>query len=99
LPPAPPLFPYTTLFRSGQPGSLMANRSWQKFMELLGGAIFLNDPQLLLYFIPIYQTRPIGKHFLYFGPATMGSHALRASKYQPRSEEHTSELQSRENLV
>src|SRR5207302_10136867 len=63
LPPASPLFPYTTLFRS------------------LAG-------------------RELSRHLRELGVGGRGPPALtKADRSRRRSEEHTSELQSRENLV
>src|SRR5690606_40547090 len=80
-PPGPPLFPYTTLFRSGQVGgdgqrvvvggaATELARSFQRPVDraLAGGLI----------------VEVLGEH---------------VEGFRDRSEEHTSELQSRENLV
>src|SRR5690606_40032325 len=77
LPPAPPLFPYTTLFRSvlGHP--------------CLPQAPAAGDPSFATALVPDAS----GARSAALGlPRT---HLPR----EPRSEEHTSELQSRENLV
>src|SRR5690606_42099081 len=72
-PPSPPLFPYTTLFRSHTPVCDLRRRSQRHEILQRGG-------------------RP---------PAQRGPSGHRSGRAQEalRSEEHTSELQSRENLV
>src|SRR5207302_11099280 len=97
--PTPPLFPYTTLFRSGRApayGSLQA-------INFVKPDLFQDEA----------PTLARDDHFSAFHKAIAGTHlcgdnhlALRADtaaisfRHQPvsRSEEHTSELQSRENL-
>src|SRR5690606_41933005 len=86
-PPRPPLFPYTTLFRSGA--------GYLAFMFTMAGSRFIADWFTTRFgFRRILQASGlltcvgllIAIIFPYPVPAT-------------RSEEHTSELQSRENLV
>src|SRR5262249_61403048 len=64
-PPSSPLFPYTTLFRSGRPAALVATAAGE----------------------PLYSS--------------LGFRAVSEAAWyrKPRSEEHTSELQSLTNLV
>src|SRR5690606_39768757 len=86
LPPKPPLFPYTTLFRS--------------------------EGAKLPPFPPLFSVNPTANTFRKALKPTKISNAqvlsLKPEKrvsfnkslgFSPRSEEHTSELQSRENLV
>src|SRR5690606_40114108 len=89
-PPATLLFPYTTLFRSENavlPRGVTReefDRAIEKFRALLGDENVLVEPERLL---------PYNKIMLSVENA---AHAPSAAL---RSEEHTSELQSRENLV
>src|SRR5690606_42063161 len=83
------LFPYTTLFRSGVVGVGADTAQRRAAGELLAGAVGAGDHD------------PVG-----VGPGSVGRIAgLRGGGVGegrdglPRSEEHTSELQSRENLV
>src|SRR5690606_41714670 len=90
-PPRSTLFPYTTLFRS----KLIADRPWGSVDVGIG--VFLTAQPL----------GPTAKELVFLGKAriTEVNHlALHASLDRAvlgsfRSEEHTSELQSRENLV
>src|SRR5690606_41889570 len=91
--PSSPLFPYTTLFRSGQAGSL------QQFHRVpqaarRGGAFGLPlltlPASLVAVFCDVGQVQEI---------AERTRHGIGFAVGQARSEEHTSELQSRENLV
>src|SRR5207302_10656274 len=91
-PPITTLFPYTTLFRSGQVGAIVlhahpvTNRARVVDREGEGG----QAP----------RHRPIGHRVrgagLLHHPA---AGAIAVIELHVRSEEHTSELQSRENLV
>src|SRR5690606_41690517 len=95
--PRSPLFPYTTLFRSG---FLFFQFLLEQFaIARLGGERFLLAAQEV-----VVVARPAGEfraiqlddargELLQEG-AVMGD-----EQYAARSEEHTSELQSRENLV
>src|SRR5699024_11447854 len=99
LPPPPPLFPYTTLFRSGQfkktkvlgicpnGGTTVLNTSTGEITTqktvIAAGAFSAQLTEQLGDKIPLQQER--GYH-------------LTLSEYA-RSEEHTSELQSRFDLV
>src|SRR5690606_39294312 len=85
-PPTSPLFPYTTLFRSHP-----AHQIHQFFK---GGEIHPHIPvdrqaQEVFHGLPGQRVSPVGVSHV---------NTLRAKTGQ-RSEEHTSELQSRENLV
>src|SRR5690606_41047799 len=82
-PPSSPLFPYTTLFRSQE-------RFGERYLPF-------QDPDGL--WINLIETKNPDKRTgwetreIHAGVALMGFHTV------TRSEEHTSELQSRENLV
>src|SRR5690606_41279926 len=95
--PGPPLFPYTTLFRSWRDSQL----GWSALRYHLrdrqeSGGINLEDGLM-------YQLA----HAAFYSPLLYGLaiwamfKALRVGRRDadPRSEEHTSELQSRENFV
>src|SRR5690606_40872774 len=94
LPHRPPLFPYTTLFRSPEPASLPA-RSFSPLcvrLTALPPSRSLTDFQISVSVNPrshrlISQSRPRHRN------------PLPSKAHSSRSEEHTSELQSRENLV
>src|SRR5690242_21492832 len=93
-PPGPPLFPYTTLFRSSilAPGQEVISTD-QSFDGTRGTAV---DP------IELHAARriaqgdlpPVRRHDEFVGPAR-----VRDGARSVRSEEHTSELQSHVNLV
>src|SRR5256885_13107189 len=90
-PPRSTLFPYTTLFRSangnGPPDAFeVALLHATKFTPLVAPATGLTDTDA---FLNIQQTGEV-----YFGPSVTVTGAS-----TPRSEEHTSELQSPCNLV
>src|SRR5690606_41673756 len=98
LPPPPPLFPYTTLFRSNSyfPPQAYARHgkaiATARAGNVIGGGDWSEDrlvPDLIRSFVA-------GQPARIRNPAAIRpwQHVL-----QPRSEEHTSELQSRENLV
>src|SRR5690606_40623508 len=97
LPPvSSPLFPYTTLFRS-----LYRIRSFLLFVFLEGIAIWFivsfNSPQGAVFF---NSSNQISGRFLTLRDNVMEYFYLSsANDALARSEEHTSELQSRENLV
>src|SRR5690606_40701674 len=79
-PPPPPLFPYTTLFRSQQSGGVLdflASHASHRFV----------DQQ---------HPRVLHQQHADFQPLLL---AMGQGACVLRSEEHTSELQSRENLV
>src|SRR5436309_10938280 len=91
LPPRPPLFPYTTLFRSVaavpapvQPVEQVAAPESQPEMAAVVAAAPEAVPEALV-----------------TGNAASGIQGVSVLPRtgEPRSEEHTSELQSRENLV
>src|SRR3712207_8500013 len=82
-PPRSTLFPYTTLFRS--------------FLEGLSGSFF--RPLVLSYGLAVLVSMAVA---LTLTPALcllMLSRGKLVSRESPRSEEHTSELQSRQYLV
>src|SRR5690606_41550782 len=86
-PPRPTLFPYTTLFRSHHAGLEAVARPLAAFHVLAGAEVGQllagHEHELLL----VAQLASQFRHLLH-QPAEIA-----------RSEEHTSELQSRENLV
>src|SRR2546430_8550046 len=97
-PPRSTLFPYTTLFRS--PGS------WTSLAEIAGARVGGDhnddgvgraDPKGL----PVGRGRMGGQHPLRGHDGGPGRPPYEHSRLlrQPRSEEHTSELQSQSNLV
>src|SRR5690606_41816425 len=88
LPPRSTLFPYTTLFRSAQP---LAHHPEEVVVTgSSGSALILNGH--------LWHS---GTRNLSGGQRRAVQAAIRAKKTEmsARSEEHTSELQSRENLV
>src|SRR5690606_39676863 len=86
-PPAPPLFPYATLFRSpARPGRLRAGRR--------GTPDRPPEPRTPPHLRRPLRLRPVPGT----GDDRLGQGPL-PRDVRGRSEEHTSELQSRENLV
>src|SRR3712207_9278179 len=95
-PPRSTLFPYTTLFRSSAPTRLSLNR----FVEL-----FVQDA----FWLPNRSMRSLSARMSYVDKdeaprlsvvnPPVPSHWKAASASSSRSEEHTSELQSRQYLV
>src|SRR5690606_41901378 len=94
-PPTPPLFPYTTLFRSCfkllTGAHLLGKQHLPELPDIqLGDRTVLSEllnGDVILMFADILADRlPVGRQVSRFGELL-------------RSEEHTSELQSRENLV
>src|SRR5207302_11106072 len=83
-PPAPPLFPYTTLFRSAAP---IVVSSSPNAGSIGSGPTF-----------PAYRNSPACSHGSPISCSVTPSKRVPPSRNR-RSEEHTSELQSRENLV
>src|SRR5690349_22422769 len=80
-PPKSTLFPYTTLFRSGQPSQAHQFRRVQEY-ELQG-----------------YPFRCIRPHQSPLGEGGLERPRREVARVVLRSEEHTSELQSRRDLV
>src|SRR5690606_40894119 len=80
------LFPYTTLFRSRRPGGRPSRRR-------AGGAPS-RGARALRVKPPLRRCRPLRA-----APRCGGTPRYTRARDFPRSEEHTSELQSRENLV
>src|SRR3712207_7526885 len=84
-PPRSTLFPYTTLFRSWGLG-------WVPLVAIVGGAVAVLRSHrrrgVLLVAFPLVLFLFLGAQARYFG-----------RRFLPRSEEHTSELQSRQYLV
>src|SRR5690606_41874989 len=96
-PPGPTLFPYTTLFRSGQP------IEEGRYAGCIFGAVVVTSDCLAFFVQPQavrideIQYRLAGSQILHEEGADIAHH--RTAGRERRSEEHTSELQSRENLV
>src|SRR5690606_41561770 len=88
-PPTSPLFPYTTLFRS----DLLAARGQEDHRHLAEGS----DPPAHLEAADVRQAHVQHQHVHAAGAHPL--HRLLPEQAVLRSEEHTSELQSRENLV
>src|SRR5436309_10581517 len=89
-PPRSTLFPYTTLFRSpNHPAASMGARGGQRRKRLgrFSGGFHAHQPQ--------HEAAPVERLGDLFQRPPLGA----AGKRGKRSEEHTSELQSRENLV
>src|SRR5690606_42022069 len=84
-PPTPPPLPYPTLFRSGR-------------VALSRSAAARMSSCTLVMMRSSVAVRP-AEHALPAGSAAPSHEARRADQNVRRSEEHTSELQSRENLV
>src|SRR5690606_40638416 len=83
-PPSPTLFPYTTLFRS-----VLNSGSSRHDMDSLARRYLGYDT------IKYEQVAGKGAKQILFSQVALDD----ATRYAARSEEHTSELQSRENLV
>src|SRR2546430_13643557 len=94
-PPRPPLFPYTTLFRSR--GSLEDQLTWRPVEETAPPQF---QPRLAA---PSYPepalTPPKVSFFNGIGGFAHGGREYVCTLGEGRSEEHTSELQSQSNLV
>src|SRR5690606_40824218 len=97
-PPRSTLFPYTTLFRSWLSARWFG---WILVRKQRYHLFYLGDPQQIS---PTAQTCPLNHNrdqthdlcaVLTFPPIILQPNVA----YRTRSEEHTSELQSRENLV
>src|SRR5690606_42130286 len=86
-PPTPTLFPYTTLFRSSSAVSL-PEVPLLGVLPGTGGLTRLTD-----------KRKVRRDHADIFCTLVEGVRAQRAKEWRLRSEEHTSELQSRENRV
>src|SRR5207253_11108418 len=93
-PPCFTLFPYTTLFRSVY-GQIKSNSFLnEQIRKLIGHAIVLHLlSENFIYFFQTYSTVSCECKY------SLGSGNLADSEYTARSEEHTSELQSRGHLV
>src|SRR3712207_7369699 len=119
-PPRSTLFPYTTLFRSLQPGPLLFEDSPGLVWALIA-SLYIGNVMLLILNLPLIRIwvklLEIPRPLLYSGIlvfATLGVYSLSNSAVdllvmcaigilgffmRRRSEEHTSELQSRQYLV
>src|SRR5690606_40667552 len=89
-PPRSTLFPYTTLFRSVRMFRLYASPSFSGSIIGIGGGLHTGRSALDEKRTPAISAASANQ-------STTGSHKSGMSIF--RSEEHTSELQSRENLV
>src|SRR5206468_13025241 len=95
-PPGPPLFPYTTLFRSAAVDAIEALGQPRQVFRRDAGAGVVHGHR-----IPARLRRP----HIYFHEAAGGrvahriAHEVGERALPLRSEEHTSELQSRSDLV
>src|SRR5206468_9563791 len=98
-PPTPTLFPYTTLFRSGQPPLLAAHLRGLLHPKGVGVVV---PPDGVLGGPLVHLLRvTYGGHRFLVEMQIDASFLLDSlhQAHQPRSEEHTSELQSRSDLV
>src|SRR3712207_7693622 len=91
-PPRSTLFPYTTLFRSPVPTSTVVQR---RLMVVLVGERWGLHAALTGW----WQAEPPSGDLARRVEATRGVLAAMSDATRPRSEEHTSELQSRQYLV
>src|SRR5690606_40123495 len=98
-PPAPPLFPYTTLFRSVHRSVKPGARTAELLPEVVGEAIAgMPVPKPMRWGDHDYAfARPVHWLVLLLGNEVVPAQVLGVSSGQ--IEEHTSELQSREKLV
>src|SRR3712207_8728867 len=102
-PPRSTLFPYTTLFRSQFGGNLfsMTDPMWMiMVMHSLGRNYYVWDKSATIEFVAPSK-EDVFAHFVLPQSTLEELRAAAAdgSKVLPRSEEHTSELQSRQYLV
>src|SRR5690606_42099469 len=97
--PRPPLFPYTTLFRSEALQHLLETRLRRavQLHRLAGLRMGEGQSGGCQHQPAVAET--FGKVVVVPGPAVVGVADDRMTDVLHRSEEHTSELQSRENLV
>src|SRR5204863_8115679 len=98
-PPCPTLFPYTTLFRSARP------RIFRRQCQRVAIWIEKEIMHVPIRTISVFGPRVLEKYWLFYCAImkfclilTLGVFALDAASFE-RSEEHTSELQSRRDLV
>src|SRR5205823_14701719 len=96
-PPASPLFPYTTLFRSREARKRHAQPCPWRFVHLAVDQRDLRRPQVLL--IDDAGLRHFVVQVVTFSGALPDAGEDRHTAVQLRSEEHTSELQSLAYLV
>src|SRR5690606_41315974 len=89
--PRPPLFPYTTLFRSGGEEEALLGAA-ARAEEHVERAVDVAHARGRQPFVPFDGERQVA-----LGRVRRG--VRRAHEHELRSEEHTSELQSREKLV
>src|SRR5690606_41795655 len=94
-PPRSTPFPYTTLFRS-QPG-LRGLKPEQR--ELVLRRVAAGDPPSAIRYADTHTPADLGARELGMVTDVCRQSLRGGGRGMPRSEEHTSELQSRENLV
>src|SRR5690606_41267427 len=87
-----PLLPYTTLFRS----RVLAGPTCSQILACLGADVLRIDPPEFPEIIEQYLVTGMGKRS---AVADLNERGDEVRTLARRSEEHTSELQSRENLV
>src|SRR2546427_1111991 len=101
-PPRSTLFPYTTLFRSGD--KIVQSKAFLGWPGASGGVCRI-EPEYarLQYRVHMYRNRALGREAPFeqqFRQRILDPLLYRAlERPGPRSEEHTSELQSQSNLV
>src|SRR5690606_41857503 len=91
-PPASPPFPYTTLFRSREGVAASAAQG-------IRAPVPVHDHGAIAIGLVVVDHRGAREHLTAGIAGEEGRGAVRAVHKHGRSEEHTSELQSRENLV
>src|SRR3712207_7609201 len=90
-PPRSTLFPYTTLFRSERRWLAMATKN---ILMLVGD--YVEDYEVM---VPFQALQAVGHTVHTICPGKTSGQHVRTTIHDFRSEEHTSELQSRQYLV
>src|SRR3712207_8357899 len=91
-PPRATLFPYTTLFRSRE-------RMTTQDVEAITPQTLINIRPVVASIKEFFGSSQLSQFLDQTNPLTSLTHRRRLSALGPRSEEHTSELQSRQYLV